>query len=435
MKGDVQDNEVNVATTFFALAAILLLAKIGGSLAERFGQPGVLGELLMGLLLGNLYLLGWDVFEAIQHNNDLHFLAELGVVVLLFQIGLESNVSEMLKVGLRAFLVATVGVIVPFVIGTWIVGPWLLPGLPFATYLFLGAALTATSVGITARVFQDLGKATTREAKIVLGAAVIDDVMGLVVLAVVSAIVTAGSVSGLDVSWIVAKATIFLLGSIVIGQVLAPILGRFLSRIHSGVGMKFTLAMTFALVFSYLSQKIGLAPIVGAFAAGLVLDPVHFRHFAKPDISKKLKRVLGESESQFAEEIEGIANEHASHHVERLIRPIGLMLIPVFFVLTGAGVKIEALFDASIILTALAITVSAFLGKIVAGAVAGKGVNKWVVGWGMVPRGEVGLIFAVTGKNMGVMNDSVYSIVVIVVTLSTLFVPPILAILLKRQKQ
>jgi Kef-type K+ transport system membrane component KefB len=429
-----ESETVNIAGTFFALAAILLLAKVGSSLAERLGQPGVLGELLVGLVLGNLYLCGWNVFEPLWHNVNLSFLAELGVVILLFQIGLEANVSEMLKVGLRAFLVATVGVVVPFVIGTWVVGPWCLPGLPFTTYLFLGAALTATSVGITARVFQDLGRAGTKEARIVLGAAVIDDVMGLVVLAVASAIVTAGSVSGLTIVWIVIKATVFLLGAIVIGQMLAPVLSKGLSRINSGVGMKFTLAITFALVFSYLSQRIGLAPIVGAFAAGLVLDPVHFRYFAKPDISRRLKGILKRSDSQFTEEIGEAADEHADQHVERLIKPVGLLLVPVFFVLTGAGVKLETLFDTSIIMTALAVTIAAFIGKIVAGMVAGKGVNKWVVGWGMVPRGEVGLIFAVTGKGLGVMDDSVYSIVVIMVALSTLLVPPILATLLKRQK-
>ncbi|MFA6410980.1 MAG: cation:proton antiporter, partial [Candidatus Buchananbacteria bacterium] len=357
------------------------------------------------------------------------------VVILLFQVGLESNVAEMCKVGVRAFLVATIGVVVPFVIGTWIVGPWLLPGLPLTTYLFLGAALTATSVGITARVFQDLGKANTPEAKIVLGAAVIDDVMGLVVLAVVSAIVTVGTVSGLSIVWIIAKATLFLLGAIVIGQLAAPKLGEWFSKIHQGLGMKFVLAISFALVFAYLAQKIGLAPIVGAFAAGLVLDPVHFRYFWKPEISQRLETVAENEElsPDLATKLELAAAKHADQHVERLIKPVGFMLVPIFFVLTGMGVKLETLFDRSILITALAITVAAFIGKIVAGVAAGK-VNRWIVGWGMVPRGEVGLIFAVTGKSMGVINDGVYSIIVIVVTLSTLLIPPILAFLLKRQK-
>ena len=430
--------EIDVASTFISIAALLVFARIAGSLVERFGQPGVLGELVLGVILGNVVLAGFDWFEPLKHDPNITFLAQLGVVVLLFQVGLESNVKEMMKVGVRAFMVATVGVVVPFVLGTRLVGPMLLPGLDFAAYLFLGAALTATSVGITARVFQDLGKSQTPEAKIVLGAAVIDDVMGLVVLAVVSAIVTVGSVSGLSIAWIIAKATLFLLGAIVVGQLTAPQLGKWLSKIHTGNGMKFTLAIAFALVFSYLAQKIGLAPIVGAFAAGLVLDPVHFQHFRQPEIAQKIKAVIAQNgaaaDTQMVERIEAVVETHEEHHVERLIQPVGFLLVPIFFVMVGMEVKIETLFNPAILFTALGITAAAFIGKIMAGAVAGKNVNRWIVGWGMVPRGEVGLIFAVTGKAMGVVNDSVYSVIVVVVTLSTLLIPPVLAQLLKRHK-
>jgi Kef-type K+ transport system membrane component KefB len=197
-----------IATNFLWLAVLLLLAK-ASSLIEKWGQPAVLGELVMGMILGNLVLLNIDVFESVKHDQVIAFLAELGVVILLFQIGLESKIEEMRDVGWRAFWVATVGVIAPFVLGTFLVGPWLLPGLPFNAYLFLGAALTATSVGITGRVFRDLGKLQTREAQIVLGAAVIDDVMGLIILAIVTAIVKTGAVSVFDIGLITLKALLF----------------------------------------------------------------------------------------------------------------------------------------------------------------------------------------------------------------------------------
>src|SRR3989344_2487559 len=166
----------SAATIFLWIAIILLAAKIS-SLIERFGQPSVLGELVIGVILGNLVLLGIGVFEPLKADLIIAFLAELGVVILLFQIGLESNISRMREVGIKALLVACVGVAVPFILGTYIVGPYLLPGQPFSAYLFIGATLTATSVGITARVFRDLGKLQSREAQIVLGAAVIDDVL------------------------------------------------------------------------------------------------------------------------------------------------------------------------------------------------------------------------------------------------------------------
>lgn len=426
-------HEVSVGTTLLAIAVVLIVAKLA-TFIERWGQPPVLGELIAGVILGNLYLLGVNVFEPIKENTIIQFLAELGVVILLFQVGLESNIQEMARVGLRAFLVACVGVIVPFVLGTYVVGPWLLPGLESHVYLFLGATLTATSVGITARVFRDLGFLQSKEARIVLGAAVIDDVLGLVILAVVSAIVTVGTVSALDVSFIVMKALGFLVAAVVIGQLAASWLGKLLSKIHTGTGMKFTLAISFGLVFAYLAELIGLAPIVGAFAAGLVLDAVHFESFESPHIVEELHKAMRRQNLQSVGEVEAIMKRHSDQHVGDIVEPIGLLLSPIFFVLTGMSVQLSALFNLEALLIALAITVAAFVGKAVSGLVAGK-VNKQVVGWGMVPRGEVGLIFAATGRSLGVVNDEIFSVIVIVVLLSTLLTPPILTFIIRRDRK
>lgn len=425
--------EHNVASTFLWIAVVLLAAKISG-LVEKFGQPSVLGELIIGIILGNLVLLGIHIFEPIKTDLIIAFLAELGVVVLLFQIGLESNINEMRQVGKNAFLVACVGVAVPFILGTYVVGPWLLPGLDENAYLFLGAALTATSVGITARVFQDLKKLQTPEAQIVLGAAVIDDVLGLIILAIVSAVVTVGSVGLGTVGFITAKAVFFLVGAIVIGQATAPKLGKFFSKINSGAGMKFTLAISFCLVFAYLAQKIGLAPIVGAFAAGLVLDAVHFRDFEDPKIVRDVENIIKNENYETKEKISRAVKIHAHRHIEDLIEPVGHFLIPIFFVTTGMGVKLETMFNIPILTVALGITAVAFAGKIIAGLAAGN-VNKSIVGCGMVPRGEVGLIFATIGKSLGVISNEVFSIIVIMVILTTLLTPPILAYLLKKENK
>ncbi len=423
--------EIHVGVTLLWIAIILLAARFS-LVIERWGQPPVLGELLVGVLLGNLGLIGITVFDPIHDDHIIKFLAELGVVILLFQVGLESNLREMGRVGVRALLVACIGVVVPFVLGTYVVGPWLLPGLPFYAYLFLGATLTATSVGITARVFQDLKILRSREAQIVLGAAVIDDVMGLIILAVVSAMVTAGSFSLGMVGVITFKAVAFLVGAIVIGQLLAPLLGRGLSTIHSGKGMKLTLALAFGLIGAYLAGEIGLAPIVGAFAAGLVLDPVHFRHFAEPQMVTEIRAQLSTADEKLQGKLNEVIDHHAEHHVQDLLEPIGNFLIPIFFVLTGMSVRLEALSDPKIVLVALIITVVAFVGKVVAGLMAGN-VNKWIVGWGMVPRGEVGLIFAATGQRLGIVSDELFGVIIIVVILSTLLTPPILTYIVRRQ--
>ena len=426
--------EHNPASTFLWIAVILILAKFS-SLVEKVGQPSVLGELVIGVLAGNLVLLGIDIFEPIKQDTIISFLSELGVVILLFQIGLESNIKEMKSVGARAFLVATVGVILPFILGTYIVGPWLLPGLSSNAYLFLGAALTATSVGITARVFKDLGKLQIPEAQIVLGAAVIDDVMGLIILAVVSAIVTVGAVSLGVIGWIVAKAVLFLVGAVVLGQILAPLLSKGFAKIHTGVAMKFTIAIAFGLVMAFLASFIGLAPIVGAFAAGLVLDPVHFRYFKDPKIVDDVNKAVAGASDEVKMNVAKAMEHHSHRHIEDLIEPLGNFLVPIFFVMTGMNVKLETMFNLPILTVALGLTVAAFLGKILAGFVAGNKVNRILVGFGMVPRGEVGLIFAMIGKSLGVVTDEIFSVIVIMVILTTLLTPPILTVLLKRQNK
>jgi Kef-type K+ transport system membrane component KefB len=421
---------IDVGLTLFFVAIMLLAAKLS-SLVERFGQPAVLGEMLIGVLLGNLALVGITFFEPIKENEIIRFLAEFGVVILLFQVGLESNVRDMRRVGGRALAVAMLGVVLPMVSGAYLVGPLLLPGQSQNTYLFLGAILTATSVGITARVFRDLGALQSREAQIVLGAAVIDDVLGLIVLAVVSAIVTVGQVSPGEVALIILKAVAFLAGAVIIGELAAEQIGRFFARVNTGQGMKLTMALVCGLSLAYLAQVIGLAPIVGAFAAGLVLDPVHFKSFEPPRFVGEIEQTVAQSDASTVAKVGEILGHYRERHVEQLIEPIGALLAPIFFVLTGMSVALTSLFDPTTLLLALGITVVAFIGKIAAGFVAGK-VNKWLVGWGMVPRGEVGLIFAATGLALGVVDERLFSMIVIVIMFTTLLTPPILSMLIRR---
>jgi Kef-type K+ transport system membrane component KefB len=418
------------ATLFFWIAVILMAARFG-SLVERFGQPAVLGELLAGIVLGNLGLAGFHMADALPQEPIIVFLAELGVVVLLFQVGLESQLQQMLAVGARATAVAVVGVAVPFALGTLLVGPWLLPGLDVKAYLFIGATLTATSVGITGRVFRDLGRLQSPEARIVLGAAVIDDVLGLVILAVVSAIVTTGSLDAAGLAWIVAKAVLFLSGAVVLGRLAAPRFSRGFARIQTSAGMKITVALATGLVFAWLASLMDLAPIVGAFAAGLVLDDVLFHEYDRPLFEGEVERALEHADEGTRARIGAAIEAHRHRHLEDLIAPIGHFLVPIFFVFTGMQVKLELLADPKALAVAAGLTVAAVAGKIVAGLAAGP-VDRWLVGWGMVPRGEVGLIFAATGMALGVVTASTFSVIVIMIVLTTFITPPVLAFLIRR---
>ena len=421
------------ADTFLWIVLFLIAARLGG-LIERLGQPGVLGELLAGIVLGNLALIGFDGLNRLKTDAMVSFIAHFGVVILLLQVGLESNLKEMAAVGARAFAVAALGVAVPFGLGAWVIGPWLLPGMSFNTWLFLGAALSATSVGITGRVFRDMNQLSSVEARVVLGAAVIDDVIGLIILAVLTALIKDGAVTSAGILWTVLEAVLFLAGAIAAGRGLGPQLSRLMAAIDAGAGMKFTLVICLGLSLAWLAQAIGLASIVGAFAAGLVLEPAMLRNFSEPEVVRDMRQLLRDGAAGVpaasTAPLTARLDHYAAHHHRNLIDPVGYLFVPVFFVYTGMQVDLASFADPKIVLAALAITVAAVASKLASGLAAGSA-NKWLVGWGMVPRGEVGLIFAMVGRELGVVPDEVFSMIVIMVVLTTLVTPPVLQRLMR----
>jgi Kef-type K+ transport system membrane component KefB len=395
-----------IASLTLSLALILLAAKVGGHFATRIGQPPVLGELVAGVVIGNLSLVGFSGFDYLKTDAAVEMLSGLGVILLLFQVGLESTVAQMLKVGLSSFLVATLGVVGPFVLG-WGVGAWLLPGASSYAHMFLGAALTATSVGITARVLKDLGRSQSEEGRIILGAAVIDDIEGLVILAVVTGIIAAAnqgaSLSYGAVGLVLAKASLFLVGSRAVGVYLSPRLFAVASKLEA-TGVLLAVGLAFCFVLAWLAAYIGLAPIVGAFAAGLVLEDLHYRDFV----------------------------DRGEHTLGHLIEPIASFLVPVFFVVMGVRTDLRAFARPGVIALATALTLAAVLGKqLCALGVVGRGYDRLSVGIGMIPRGEVGLIFANIGLTLivggqRVVDESVFSAVVVMVIATTVITPPAL---------
>ncbi len=396
------------------LAVILVAAKLGGDLAARLGQPSVLGELLFGVLLGNLGLVGVTALEPMKSDAGIDILARLGVLILLFEVGLESTVGQMLKVGASSLLVAVLGVIAPFGLG-WAVGAWLLPGHSAFVHAFLGATLSATSVGITARVLKDLGKSSSREARIILGAAVIDDVLGLVILAAITGIIEAanrgGEMSAASIGFILVKAVLFLVGSLALGVAFSRKLFSVASRLRAR-GVLLAAGLAFCFLLAWLSSLIGLAPIVGAFAAGLILEESHYRDFV----------------------------EKGEHELEELVHPISQFLVPVFFVLMGLQTDLRSFLRPGVLGLASALTLAAILGKQACAAGAlGNGLNRAAIGIGMIPRGEVGLIFANIGLALvvngeRVVDPSIYSSVVVMVIVTTMITPPALKWALERRR-
>jgi Kef-type K+ transport system membrane component KefB len=390
------------------LAVILLLAKAGGEVAVRMDQPAVLGELLVGIAMGNMAL---PLFERMRANVDLEMLARLGVLVLLFEVGLESTVGQFLKVGWASLRVAVIGVVLPFFLG-WGLGALLLPGESVFVHVFLGAALCATSVGITARVLGDLHAARSQEARVILGAAVIDDVLGLLVLAVVSSLIAAvGSGEALSaVAFIplLLKAVAFLVLSLSLGVRFAPAVFHAAAALKVQ-GMQLALGLIFCFGLSWVAGAIGLAPLVGAFTAGLILEEAHYEKF------------LAKGE-------QGLS---------RYIHPISGFLVPVFFVMMGLRTDLGSLLRPGMLRLSLGLTAVAILGKLVAGLGAPRGSDRLSVGLGMVPRGEVGLIFANVGAALTlggrpVVSADHYAAIVAMVVLTTMITPPALRWSLRR---
>ncbi|MGH9366699.1 MAG: cation:proton antiporter [Thermoanaerobaculia bacterium] len=382
----------DLSAFLLAFASALAGAKLFGELAERVGQPAVLGELAVGVILGP------SVLGLVPLSHGVLLLAEIGVILLLFEVGLETDLNELVRVGAPALTVALAGMVLPF-FGGW--GLALASGHSSLTAIFVGAALTATSIGITARVLSELQVLKTREGQIILGAAVLDDVLGLVVLAVVTQIAEKGGIAvgtsvraaGLSIGFLAAALAL----GIPLGKRLVSVVGRANVR-----GVLVAASVSFALLVAWAAKAAGSAPIVGAFAAGMAL-----------------------------------ARTNRRHDIDTALKPAVDLFAPVFFVAVGAEVDVKLLNplvaeNRPALLLALALTAVGFLGKFLAGFCAWGGVRRAFVGAGMVPRGEVGLIFASLGRQTGALPPPVFVAVVIAVFATTFLAPPMLKALAPR---
>jgi Kef-type K+ transport system membrane component KefB len=404
-----------VAGVALALTVILSVGKLGGELAVRLGQAAVVGELIVGVLLGNLDLVGIRGLEFIVTDASIDMLARLGVLLLLFEVGVEATVGQMSRVGVPALMVAVLGVLTPLLLG-WGAAALLLPnGSPYQA-VFIGSILTATSVGITARVLKDLNRSGQDEARIILGAAVIDDVLGLFLMAVVAGVIVAADggepLSYVAIGLTLAKATGFLAVSIALGVYLTPRL------FHAAIALRadavlLTLGLVLCFAMAWAADAVGLAPIIGAFTAGLVLEGLH----SGPYVAR------------------------GERSLSDLLHPLTSFLAPVFFVVMGMRTDLQTFTQGSTLALATVLVLVAVASKLASGlGVAGRGLNGLAIGIGMIPRGEVGLIFANMGLALSVggvpiLAKSAFSAVVVTVILTTLVTPPALTWALKRRHQ
>lgn len=453
------------ARTFEFFFFVLVAAVVGRFLARQLRQSAVLGELIIGVALGAiLYAANAEVVLLFRHSEDVaraiemvqnshldwqtaiqqafspentprltperraelvqiclspsfvssysvvnsaQLFSSFGVILLLFMVGLEVSLEDMRAVGGPSLGVAVLGVVLPFGLGyliTWV----MLPGESHNVHIFTGATMAATSIGITARVFKDLRKLHLPEAKIVLGAAVLDDILGLIILAVVSGIVVTGTVDLLSIGWILLKSTLFLGVVVLFGLRFLKRNIKFFARIE-GSSLRLLYPFALLMMLAFLADLIGLATIVGAFAAGLILKDEYFT----------------EAFQELNTNDDPADDHHGPSSIEAIIAPIEGVFAPVFFVMMGVQVDVSTFANLQTLYVALALTGVAIVGKLLA-AIFLRKADKWTVGIGMVPRGEVGLIFASIGKSLGVLDANLFSAVIIVVMLTTFVTPPLL---------
>lgn len=421
-----------LAGVLLSLVVVYLASKVGGEICARIDLPPVLGELLGGVVVGvsALHLLVFptgvedgssslimSLLQATAHLSPEAFtsvfrgqsevisvLAEMGVVILLFEIGLESDLKELLRVGVQATVVAVVGVVVPFALGT--AGLILIFDIPTIPAIFAGAALTATSIGITAKVLAEINRLASKEGQIIIGAAVMDDVLGIIVLAVVASLARDGKVEVGNVVYLIISAGVFLVGAIWLGRLLSPFFVTIVNEMKTR-GQLLLSSLIFAFVLSYIAVVIQLEAILGAFAAGLI---------------------LAETEKQ--------------QELEEQVLPIADMLVPIFFVVVGARTDIGVLNpfvpeNREGLIMASFLIVVAILGKVVTGlSVFGQpGINRLAIGVGMIPRGEVGLVFASVGAASGVLSQPLNAAIIVMVILTTFLAPPLLRVVFARSEQ
>jgi Kef-type K+ transport system membrane component KefB len=422
---ETENGPLILSGVLLSLIVIYLASKLGAEAAKRFDFPPVLGELLAGVLVGvsALHLIIFPeggleasdslLMTALQFLNGLSpesvstifasqsevisVLAEIGVIVLLFEIGLESDLRQLKEVGVQAVVVACVGVAVPFGAGT--LGLMTIFHVAAIPAIFAGAALTATSIGITSKVLSELGQLKSKEGQIIVGAAVIDDVLGIIVLAVVASLAKTGEIDAVNVLYLIVGATAFLIGAIVLGGIFNKTFVAVVEKLETR-GNIIIPAFIFAFIMAFIGNAIHLEAILGAFAAGLVLDETDARQ-----------------------------------ELDELIKPVADILVPIFFVTVGARADLRVLNpmvpeNRAGLLIAVFLVLVAIAGKLVTGwTVFGQpGINRAAIGVGMIPRGEVGLVFAGIGSASGILSKPLEVSIIIMVILTTFLAPPFLRI-------
>lgn len=406
--------EVSAPQNRILLLSLLVVASIFSLVASKYRQSTVLGQLVIGTLIGVLAHFHIAVFADLIKNEGLELIAQLGSIFLLFEIGLESDFRDLKNAGKHGVLVALIGAIIPFCLGYFLVTPYIIGSRSHNLALFIGGILAVTSTGVSVSVFKELGIIRQKACQIVLTASVIDDIIGLVLLSVITATVNLGSVDGQFLFAISAKVISFFVICYIIAKYILPkVLIPQLSRLGTGENITTLFIVAVCFMMSWFAETIGLTGIIGAFFAGLILNQKNF-------LAQGLLPT-----PNYKEHNQGLIN---------LILPLGRIFTPIFFVYAGMQIDLVNIFNIKTIVIAILISIVAIIGKLSCCITIPKNINRLVVGFGMVPRGEIGIIFAITALNIEMINNNLFTTLLLVIVITSIVTPVALNRLVRKQE-
>lgn len=417
---------------------LVLALIIGGAYLSRIVRkiklPSVVGELVIGMLIALLAHYKISFWPEVINQPSLALFAEIGSILLLFEIGLESDLDSFTVVGKHGLGAALMGIIIPFGLGAVVVAALIFKSSDLKLSLFLGATLAATSTGISVRVFKDLGILANPACQIVLAASIIDDVLGLIILAIVSGLAVEGSLNLTNILGILLHVIIFFSLTLIVARKISPWLLSWIFKINNEESLVVAIMLASCLFWAWFAAEIGLAAIIGAFMAGIILDKVSFRQTQQPFWYQKLIDLSNSSHNEFTQPVieEQIIAKHQQRRLVDLLQPLNYIFVPIFFVYAGMQIDLAIVANWQTLGLGLALSLAAIGGKLVCGVGLPKTINRWIVGWGMVPRGEIGLIFALTGRQLGVFNQTDFAAVMLMVIITSLLTPLALEFIIKR---
>lgn len=422
----------HIDSNVYLWLALSLIITRGLSFIKKLGFPLVTSEILAGIILGNLSLCGITQFSSMTENPIIEFLANMGAIILMFEIGLSTDLIEIKKHLKSGINIALCGTLISF-IGGFIVAKLLFTNLPTSGCLIIGMIACSTATGVSAKIFKELKITRTYEVKKALTTSIVGEIICVVIFAVISGVLMSGQVNVNQVGITVLKTIAFFTIAIIFGQYVIPLITQLSTRIHAGISMKIGIVFLICITFTWLASVFGIASVIGAFIAGAVINPIHFKGFSQSKFLRELKAQVAQvAEPCQRKNISQLIKKYENDNLDELIKPLSNLFVPIFFTYIGLSLKLEYLLNHMVIITALALLVTSYISWLIAAQISRAKLNKFVIGLGMTPIGEAGIIFAMVGQSLHLINDDIISTIVLALIITTFITPILLRFSIKK---